>query len=328
MLENNGDMNTKWLTSIMLVTSGAAIGLIASNVGDEPSAKKNSNLLAEVSLVRNFSVSPSLEAENEPEPEKELNRPVITAQVAPSEPPKESAAVPAVSFPGSDVLSPEELLKRSQSVESAPVAPAPQSQSSPPAPTSEPAPASSPLTHIVVSEIRLTGGTGKTTEDFIELYNPGNSAVDLSGWKLRKRTASGAESSIRVFPDGSSIAARGFFLWASSDKGYAASIGADVESAATIAGNNSVALENKDGLIVDSVAWGEGLINPYGEGPVIVTVLEGNQSYERKALVAGACADPSGAGESSGNGCDTDSNSSDFVVRQNSAPQNSGSGSE
>lgn len=198
--------------------------------------------------------------------------------------------------------------------------PTPTPNSSPsPTPTSSLLPSNT--NHIIISEIQLTGGTGKTTDDFIELYNPTNSQIDVSGWRLRKKTQSGTESSIRVFGSGKVIPARGFFLWANSSDGFASSLAADESSTAAIAVNNSVALLNWEG-VVDAVAWGENLQNPFGEGSLISEVLEANQSYERKAW-QGECVSAQGSNELLGNGCDTDNNAFNFEVRVISIPQNS-----
>ncbi|MEK7508902.1 MAG: lamin tail domain-containing protein, partial [Patescibacteria group bacterium] len=56
--------------------------------------------------------------------------------------------------------------------------------------------------HVVISQVQITGGSGQTTRDFIELYNPTETTLDLSGWKLRKKTKTGTESSVRVFESG------------------------------------------------------------------------------------------------------------------------------
>ena len=205
----------------------------------------------------------------------------------------------------------------------APVTPTPPPP--PPNPPPPPAPPGSPpsnVSHIVISEIQLTGGSGKTTNDFIELYNPTDAAMDISGWKLRKRTQSGSESSVRVFPDGSSIPTHGFFLWANSDNNFDASINADVSSTASIADNSSIALEDSTGAVIDSVAWGSDLINPFGETLSIATTLEANQSYERKAW-QDSCVSAQNSGELLGNGCDEGNNSTDFELRSVSLPQNS-----
>ena len=91
--------------------------------------------------------------------------------------------------------------------------------------------------------------------------------VDLSGWKLRKKSSTGTDSSLREFLKGSAIAPSGYFVWASSVNSFAQSITADASSTGTLAANNSVALFDGSGAQVDAVAWGTGT-NQYVEGPV------------------------------------------------------------
>lgn len=191
-----------------------------------------------------------------------------------------------------------------------------------PTPTPPPPPSPSNINHILISEIQLTGGPGKTANDFIELYNPTDSPVDITGWKLRKRTQTGTESSIRVFSSGKVIPARGFFLWANSGDSFAQSLAADESSTITIAANNSIAFLNSEGEIIDAVAWGENLQSPFMEGNSITAVLESGQSYERKVW-QDVCISSQGAGEVLGNGCDTNNNMVDFEIRPISNPQNS-----
>ena len=53
--------------------------------------------------------------------------------------------------------------------------------------------AESPLltpNHIIISELQ-TGGAQDATEEFVELYNPNSTAVDITGWQLQYRAASG-----------------------------------------------------------------------------------------------------------------------------------------
>lgn len=92
-----------------------------------------------------------------------------------------------------------------------------------------------------------------------------------------------------------------------------------------IAANNSIAFMDASGAIVDAVSWGENLTNPF-MGSSIGSVLDANQSYERKAW-QDSCASAQGSGEGLGNGCDMD-NASDFEVRPVSNPQNTASGLE
>jgi competence ComEA-like helix-hairpin-helix protein len=116
---------------------------------------------------------------------------------------------------------------------------------------------------ILISEVKIEGE--EDNDDFIELYNPNNFNVDISGYKLRKRTSSGSEYSIIVFSKGTIISARSHFLWANKSSSYA--VYADVSSSQTLAKNNSIALFDSVGNIVSSLGWGSG-VNQFYEGAI------------------------------------------------------------
>jgi competence ComEA-like helix-hairpin-helix protein len=128
-----------------------------------------------------------------------------------------------------------------------------------------------PYSKILVSEIQIEGGN--INHDFIELYNPGDSGIDISGYKLRKRTSGGTESSIRVLPSGSVIPAKGYYLWVSSkDEDYPSSINADTSTTQILASNNSIALLTPENVIINALAWGGGTtsfveISPFPDNP-------------------------------------------------------------
>lgn len=112
---------------------------------------------------------------------------------------------------------------------------------------------------LLLSEVSIAGEN--TNDEYVELYNASDSPLNISSYQLRKRTSSGSESSIKVFPKDSIIPARGFFLWANS-QGIFKSPFADTEtSSSTLASNNSIGLFSStgaSGLLIDSVAWGTG----------------------------------------------------------------------
>lgn len=116
---------------------------------------------------------------------------------------------------------------------------------------------------LLIYEIRVTGGTGKSNEDYIKIFNPNSKMVDLSGWRLKKGSKTGSESSIRVFPDGITVGAGKVITWANND--YASVVGAELMSSQTIAANNSVGLFNKDGILIDAIGWGE-VVGGFVEG--------------------------------------------------------------
>ncbi len=135
-----------------------------------------------------------------------------------------------------------------------------------------------PADHVVIAQIQIAGGS--SSNDFIKLYNPGTAAVDISGWKLRKKTSGGTDSSVKVIPASTTIASNAYFTWANSANGFAESIGADTSSSQTLAADNSVAILDASGTIVDEVAWGTGT-NQYGEGNPFPTSPAANQILER-----------------------------------------------
>ena len=66
---------------------------------------------------------------------------------------------------------------------------------------------------LVINEIQIDSidGDGGSNDDFIELYNPATSSINLSGFQLKKRSSTGSESSVRLFPTGSIISAQNYF---------------------------------------------------------------------------------------------------------------------
>ncbi len=110
--------------------------------------------------------------------------------------------------------------------------------------------------NIMITEVQIKGET--TNQSHIEIFNPNSYDLDLSGYRLRKRSSTGKEYSIRVFPKGVVIKARDYLLWANSRDDYHLKVNADLSSSATISNNNSIALFTPEGEVVDSVAWGQG----------------------------------------------------------------------
>src|SRR5689334_6709111 len=77
-------------------------------------------------------------------------------------------------------------------------------------------PARAVASHVVISEVASRGPAG-ATDEFVEIYNPTSSSLDLSGWKLQYKSQTGASfSDYTILPAGSSIAAHGFYLFANS----------------------------------------------------------------------------------------------------------------
>jgi hypothetical protein len=105
----------------------------------------------------------------------------------------------------------------------------------------------------------MTGAPSQATAEFVELYNPCSTAIDLSGWKLVYRagnnvsTAWGVDSSTLFdFASGTKISSKQFLLYAgsaiSSKDGPLASSLKD--------GDGAVGLRDGSGVLVDSVGYG------------------------------------------------------------------------
>ena len=165
-------------------------------------------------------------------------------------------------------------------------------------------PAFSAPNHIVISEIQIAGAT--TADEFVELHNPTAADVNLLGWRLSRRTASGNQTNLlTTFPD-AVLPAGGFFL-ISHPTGYTGAVSADAQysTSESIANNNTVALYSDAGkTIVDLVGIGEA---GSFEGATALNPPK-NQSIERQTDNTGLI--------------DTDNNANDFVLSTLPSPKN------
>jgi len=140
---------------------------------------------------------------------------------------------------------------------------------------------------VYISAVQVTGGVGKSYEDFVELYNPGPGDFALKGVRLVKRTGTGMKDIVLMkFTDNMFIPAGKYVVWTNDQ--VAGKYEASVSSKGTIAGNNGVGLrlgdENSDKLLT-SVAWGKtenGFLNVSKENPQAgqMLVRKADGSYE------------------------------------------------
>jgi hypothetical protein len=152
-----------------------------------------------------------------------------------------------------------------------------------------------------VNEVK-TAGTASASDEFIELVNAGTSAVDISGWKVVSRSAAGtSDTTLATIPDGTSLAAGGFYLLGGS--GYAGPPAADQSFASGLAGTGgAVAVKDASGTVVDAAGWGTAT----------------------NALVEGTAAAAPAAGSSIGrhpDGHDTNNNAADFTTSTTPTPR-------
>lgn len=160
--------------------------------------------------------------------------------------------------------------------------------------------------HVVISEVKLAG-LPSTKDEFVELYNPTDDKVDLTGYKLVKMTATGTESSL-ISDVNMSIASQSYLLFAGED--YAGAFDAKFATGASIADNNTIQLVNGS-EIIDQIGFGSAM---YYEGASVPNPSAG-RSVERKI------------DNNIGNMIDTDNNSQDFYLQNTPNPQGSNTSS-
>lgn len=118
---------------------------------------------------------------------------------------------------------------------------------------------------MVINEIMWAGSTVSASDEWIELYNPGDSEIDVSGWLLEK--AGGRSSPGLELPVGALIPAGGYYLIANFAADHASSA-FDVEVdyvTASLAllndGNGNLVLKDETGAMIDQAGgdpWFEG----------------------------------------------------------------------
>lgn len=113
---------------------------------------------------------------------------------------------------------------------------------------------------VLITQVQITGGPGKTDHDFIELINPTDQTVNLKGYRLVKRSATGTkDSSIKSWSEDTFLKPRSFYLWANTN--FDSSIKSpDTTGTTTISADNGVGLRFGSldtGILVDSIAWGD-----------------------------------------------------------------------
>ncbi len=134
------------------------------------------------------------------------------------------------------------------------------------------------LAAVILSEVQIEGE--KAADEFIELYNDSNDSVNLSGWSLRRKSAGDTTakgSSLKTFGSSDAIPAHGYFLWANSSSLFKDL--ADTTTGSSLSDNNSLALYDKTGVLIDSLAWGTGHVLPFS--PASFDNPDKNKSFTR-----------------------------------------------
>ena len=194
--------------------------------------------------------------------------------------------------------------------------------------------------HVVISQISGYGPNGEYDE-FIELYNPTASAVDLSAYTLWYRPASSTGNWSALGTVGGNIASHGYYLgvFGGSTASYAGTQAPDFSYSKTNLINiartsGEIALWSTAGPppamptlsspgFVDFVGYGTAM-DFDGAAPAPAPAVTNTSSIVRKATPASTAASegPGGSDLTLGNGYDTDNNANDFVARASRTPNN------
>src|SRR3989344_2403681 len=95
--------------------------------------------------------------------------------------------------------------------------------------------------HILIAGIQITGGSGKTPNAFLKIFNPSSAPFNLKGYRLIKRTKTGtSDTSIKSWTADAFIPAGGYYMWANSSF-TALNPPADITTSGSIASDNSIA---------------------------------------------------------------------------------------
>ena len=159
--------------------------------------------------------------------------------------------------------------------------------------------------HIVINEIQVAGETAR--DEFVELYNPTNADIDISGWSMQYKSATGVSFTKKNFIAGAVIPAGGYYLIAHGDfTGPVPDMSHRTISMGSPGGNiylvnslDKLTIGYDSDQVIDHVAWGTGN-DPEGSAALVPTALS---SINRS------------------NGQDTDNNASDFVIQASTPGQ-------
>lgn len=208
-----------------------------------------------------------------------------------------------------------------------------------PAATPTPPDTVSNVSHVLISELQVSGVDAG--DEFLELYNPTDVAIDISGWSVQYVSGSASEISAATvsrknLENGNAVRARGFFLIARSLNSSGAD-GYSSSTALTARGSVTADMSHRTFSLSGALAGAKIFIVSNQEDvdslndPDVVDFLDyspnvpgSGESIERKAYNNSACVEAVNDNEFSGNGCDTDENDN-FILRANSNPQNTSS---
>ncbi|HOE15587.1 MAG TPA: lamin tail domain-containing protein [Candidatus Paceibacterota bacterium] len=190
-----------------------------------------------------------------------------------------------------------------------------------------------PIEPIVFSEVQISGETAD--DEFIELYNPLDHDIDLTGYSIKKLTDNNLEKKTNLVSDdnisGKIIQSHGYFLIVHAKEGsinqYKGTTSPDLyfnSSSYSIVPNNTLILYDSLNREIDRIGWTNNeAVDPICEGDCLLNIND-FQSFERKAK-SSSTKDlmQDGLDKTFGNSFDSNNNIQDFIIRDIPEPQNS-----
>jgi DNA/RNA endonuclease G (NUC1) len=173
-----------------------------------------------------------------------------------------------------------------------------------------------PLGHPVISQVYGGGGnSGATyTNDFVELYNPGTSPVDVTGWSIQYASAAGSFSASLTQPLAGVIGPGEYYLVALASGGSSGAdlpmpnvSNADINMSAT---NGKVALVSNGDPATSPTAPTCPLTDP----DLIDFVGYGTANCKEGSATAPAASNTTAIFRKNGGSTDTDQNGADFLT--------------
>ncbi|MFF2832187.1 ExeM/NucH family extracellular endonuclease [Cellulosimicrobium cellulans] len=176
---------------------------------------------------------------------------------------------------------------------------------------------------LVINEAYLSGGSANApyTHKFVELYNPTQAAIDLSGMSLQYRSATGTGAFTGVTPLTGTVAPGGYFLVQGGSNG---STGAALPTPDATGGLNPSGTTGTLALVRSTSAVTLPAGNAAGAANVVDLVGYGTSNTFETAVSPAPSANNVPASINRTGFADTDDNSKDFSLSSTVTPQNSG----